>query len=182
MLAVDEVCRPTIYRTVLLRLSYNIAIMFCPNCAAQNDESQHYCRMCGLRLDAIALELTAQQPLDETAVLLKRKRRAQTLGMASLSISGVMGLILVAQALYYKFLLFAPVLLSGSAIGALILFMLASVFFFNYPKFFLKLDRVNPRFREQVEVATHTNKLLNDPPFEPASVTEHSTELLRRKT
>lgn len=157
--------------------------MFCPNCAAQNDESQHYCRTCGLKLDAIASELTAQKPSAEMAVLLKRKRRAEMLGVVSLSTAGVIGLmLLLSKVFYYKLLILGPELLFGSAIGALILFLLASVFFFNYPKFFLKLDRVNPRFGEQAEAATPTNKLLNDPAVEPASVTEHSTEILRRKS
>src|SRR5687768_2553910 len=108
--------------------------MFCPNCAAQNDESQHYCRMCGLRLNAIVAELTSQKPSAEMAALLKRKRRAERLGVFSLSIAGVIALMLIlSQAFYYKLLLFGPEVLFASATGALILFMLASVFFFNYP-------------------------------------------------
>src|SRR5258706_12757112 len=84
-----------IYRTDLLRLSYNIAIMFCPNCAAQNDEAQHYCRMCGLRLDAIAAELTAQKPSAEIGELFKRQRRAQVLVVFLLSNTGIIRLALV---------------------------------------------------------------------------------------
>jgi hypothetical protein len=157
--------------------------MFCPNCAAQNDDFQHYCRMCGLRLDVIAAELTIQKPSAEMAVLFKRKRRAEVLGVISLSTAGVIGLmLLLSKVFYYKLLFLGPELLFGSAIGALILFLLASVFFFNYPKFFLKLNRTNARFSDQAEAATPTAKLLNDPPFEPASVTERSTELLRRKS
>lgn len=117
------------------------------------------------------------------AALLKRKRRAERLGVFSLSIAGVIALMLIlSQAFYYKLLLFGPEVLFASATGALILFMLASVFFFNYPKFFLNLERVNPQLGELDGATTPTNKLLNDPPFEPASVTEHSTELLRRKS
>lgn len=156
--------------------------MFCPNCAAQNDESQHYCRTCGLRLDEIMVELIAQNPPPEMAALLKRKRQVQMLGVFSLSIAGIIGfMLLLSQVIYYKLIFLGPELLSGSAIGALILFLLASVFFFNYPKFFMKLDRINPRPGTQGEAATPTSKLLNDPPFEPASVTEHSTELIRQK-
>ena len=104
------------------------------------------------------------------------------LGVVSLSTAGVIGLMLfLSKVFYYKLLLLGPELLFGSAIGAIILFLLASIFFFNYPKLFLKLGRVNPRFSEQAEITTPTNKLLNDPRFEPASVTEHSTELLQRK-
>ncbi|HVF48336.1 MAG TPA: hypothetical protein VNA17_12280 [Pyrinomonadaceae bacterium] len=136
-----------------------------------------------MRLNAIVAQLTAQKPSAEMAALLKRKRRAERLGVFSLSIAGVIALMLIlSQAFYYKLLLFGPEVLFASATGALILFMLASVFFFNYPKFFLNLERVNPQLGELDGATTPTNKLLNDPPFEPASVTEHSTELLRRKS
>ncbi len=138
--------------------------------------------MCGLQLDAIAAELTLQKPSPEMAVLLKRKRQAEMLGVVSLSTAGIIGLmLLISKVFYYKLLLLGPDLLFGGALGGLILFLLASVFFFNYPKLFLKIESVNPRFRGQAVPAATTNKLLNDPPFEPASVTEHSTEILRQK-
>ena len=156
--------------------------MFCPNCAAQNDESQRYCRTCGLRLDEIVAELIAQDPPPEMAAMLKRKRHIQTLGVFSLSIAGIIGLmLLLSQVIYYKLIYLGPELLFGSAIAALILFLLASVFFFNYPKFFMKMDGFHTRPTKQGEAATPTAKLLNDPPFEPANVTERSTELIRRK-
>lgn len=154
--------------------------MFCPNCAAQNEATQHYCRMCGLKLDAIAAELTLQKPSPEMPELLKRHRRMQMLGVASLSVAGVVGLgLLFAQVVYYKLVILGPELLFGSAMGAVLLFLLASVFFFNYPKLFGKPGQVNSS--EPSDAATPTNKLLNDPPFQPASVTERTTELLRRK-
>lgn len=139
--------------------------------------------MCGLQLDAIAANLTEQKPSAEMAMLFKRRKQARMLGIFSLSTAGFIGLLLLLSiTVYYKLLFLGPELLFGSAIGALILFLLASVFFFNYPKLFMKLDRINPRFSKQAEEPTPTNKLLNDPPFEPVSVTEHSTELLRRKS
>src|SRR5262245_55358707 len=156
--------------------------MFCPNCAAQNDPSQHYCRMCGLKLDAIAAELTVQNPSEEVAALLKKKRWMELLGKSALTISGIIGLcLLLALAVYYKLMLVWPEVLFGSAIGALILFLLASIIFLAYPRFFLKIDGALLRSPEQSELTTPTGKLLNDPPFEPASVTEHSTELLKQK-
>ena len=156
--------------------------MFCPNCAAQNDASQHYCRTCGLKLDVIATELTLQKPSEEVAALLKKRARMELIGKSALTISGIIGFfLLLTQVVYYKLILLGPEVLFGSAIGALVLFLLASIFFLAYPKFFLKIDRTTPHSPEQPELATPTSKLLNDPPFEPASVTEHSTELLRRK-
>jgi hypothetical protein len=160
--------------------------MFCPNCAAQNDTAQHYCRMCGLKLDAIVVEMTSQKPSTEMVELFKKQRRMQRLGVFSLSTAGGIGIaLLFAQVIYYKLMILGPELLFGGAIGAVVLFLLASIFFFNYPKLFMKLDRSEPHLSRQTETEIPTNKLLDDPPFEPvrqpASVTEHSTELLHRK-
>ena len=156
--------------------------MFCPNCAAQNDAEQHYCRTCGLKLDTIAAELAEQTPSVEYAVLQRRKRVFEILGMFSIATAGFIGLcLLIAKAFYYKLILFGPDILFYSASVALILFGLLSVFFFNYPKLFMKFDKLNPRLDASAvnnDLSLPTNKLLNDPPFQPASVTEHSTELL----
>lgn len=158
--------------------------MFCPNCASANDNSQHYCRTCGLKLDAIVAEMVGQRPSEEFSRLLKRKRWFEKLGILSISISGFLGFcLLLANAFYYKLQFFGPELLFRSATVALLAFALASIFFFNYPKLFMKFDRLNPLLPvERGEVGSDratTNKLLSDPPFEHASVTEHSTELLK---
>jgi hypothetical protein len=158
--------------------------MFCPNCAAQNDSAQHYCRTCGLNLDAIVADVAVQRPSAEFARLLKRKRRFELLGIASLSIAGVIGVsMLFAGAFYYKLQFFSLEILMRSASVALVVFALASIVFLFYPKLVMKIDRLNPRLPAeeagQTETVT-TSKLLSDPPFEPASVTEHSTELLKQ--
>jgi hypothetical protein len=157
--------------------------MFCPNCAAQNDVSQHFCRGCGLKLDAIVADVTAQRPSEEFAKLLRRKRRFELAGVASLSVAGIIGLsLLMANAFYYKLQIFGPELLFRSAAVALFIFAIASIFFFNYPKLFMKFDKLNPRLpvdKDEHKESATTNRLLSDPPFEPASVTEHSTELLK---
>ena len=63
------------------------------------------------------------------------------------------------------------------------MFGLLSIFFFNYPQMFMKIDSANPRLRPtpapEPEKAATTGKLIEDRIFEPVgSVTEHSTELL----
>ena len=162
--------------------------MFCPNCAAQNDAEQNYCRSCGLKLDAIAAELAEQTPSAEYAVLQRRKRAFETMGLISIITAAFIGLgLILAKVFYYKLLLFGPDLIFYSVTVVLIIFALLSVFFFNYPKLFMKFDKLNPRVAASTvdddDLSLPTNKLLNDPPFQPASVTEHSTELLhaRRK-
>jgi hypothetical protein len=159
--------------------------MFCPNCASANSTDQNYCRSCGLKLDAIAANLAEQFPSVEFAELERRTRRAQLLGVGTLSVAGLIGLaMLLGKIFYAKISLFGPDAVFWGAFIAMICFGLLSVVFFNYPQFGLKMDRVNPRLPappvETDTPAPGTNKLLADPPFEPASVTEHSTELLKK--
>ena len=157
--------------------------MFCPNCAAQNEASQHYCRACGLKLDAIAAELKVQNPSEEVEELLKKKRWMELIGKSALAISGIIGLsLLLMLAGFYKLKLLGPEVLFGSAIGALIFFLLTSICILSYAKYFLRIDRAVPHSPEPPELGTPTSRLLNDPPFQPASVTEQSTELLTPKT
>lgn len=159
--------------------------MFCPNCASRNESTQHYCRACGLKLDAIVANVAAQRPSKEFERLLARKRKFETLGFFSVSVAGIIGFsLLIAGAFYYKLQIFGPELLFRSASIALVVFALASIFFFNYPKFAMRFDRIDPNFAPEEEDQPRsgdTNKLLSDAPFEPASVTEHSTELLKSR-
>ena len=110
------------------------------------------------------------------------------MGLISIITAAFIGLgLILAKVFYYKLLLFGPDLIFYSVTVVLIIFALLSVFFFNYPKLFMKFDKLNPRVAASTvdddDLSLPTNKLLNDPPFQPASVTEHSTELLhaRRK-
>jgi hypothetical protein len=163
--------------------------MFCPNCAAQNEVTQHYCRTCGLKLDAIAEDLSSQRPSEEFTRLLQRKRRFELLGVLCTSTAGIIGLcMLIAVAFYYKMQWVGPELLFRSAGIALALFALASIFFFSYPKLAKKFDKLNTRLtsppKGEFEAVT-TRNLIEERPFEPVpSVTEDSTELLpiRNKT
>lgn len=154
--------------------------MFCPNCGDQNNAEQNYCRFCGLKLDSIARTVAEQLPSTEYAALRKRKRLFEKLGVLTISVSGLIGLcIIFAKAFYYKLILFGPDLLFGSAFAALVAFALLSLFFFNYPRLFMNLEQLRSyRLPEQEANSRNTNKLIEAPPFAPASVTENSTELL----
>ncbi|CAN5372331.1 hypothetical protein BH10ACI3_BH10ACI3_24980 [soil metagenome] len=156
--------------------------MFCPNCAAPNADGHKYCRRCGLKLEAIAKTVADQFPSVEYAAIARRIRAFEIVGVGSLSIAAIIGFsMLVAKAYQYKVILFGPDVLFYSAFVALILFGLFSVFCFNY-KEFVNFDKLNPRLpspeTDSVERAT-TNKLIEDRPFEPASVVENTTELLK---
>ena len=152
--------------------------MFCPNCGAKNLVDQNYCRGCGLKLNAIAEAVADQFPSREYADLMRWRERFEKLGVFSLSIAGIIGLaLLLFKAAEYKLVLLGPEILYGSAIGALIGFLLLSVIFFNYPKFFLKAKNRRIVDNERPDVAT--GKLIVDRTFEPIpTVTESTTDLL----
>ena len=152
--------------------------MFCPNCGTNNSVEQSYCRGCGLRLDAIVEAVSDQLPSKDYAEQLRRKEKFERMGVVSLSVAGLVGFaLLVTLAAQFKLVYLGSELLYGSAVGALILFLLLSVFFFNYPKFFMTLTK-RPAEGEPSDPVTA--KLIEDRPFEPASsVVENTTELLK---
>jgi hypothetical protein len=156
--------------------------MFCPNCGAENRAEQNFCRSCGLNLNAITLAVSELFPSNEYARLQRRKELFEKLGSFSLSIAGIIAFsFLIFLAVSYKMILLGPEVLFWSGFGALIGFLLLSIFFFNYPKLFMKFERLDPQTRHasKPEIAAPTAKLIDDRPFEPVpSVTEDSTDLL----
>lgn len=164
--------------------------MFCPNCGSKNSIEQNYCRGCGLKLDAVVEAVSGQFPSDEFVELQRRREMFQRIGMFCLAVAGFVGFaLLLFKAAQYKAELFGEDVLVWSAISALVGFLVLSVFFFNYPKFFLKEKNVAP-FKDQKDKMEWpvTAKLIEDRPFESASsVTESTTDLLevtasKRKT
>ncbi|MEO7538931.1 MAG: zinc-ribbon domain-containing protein [Pyrinomonadaceae bacterium] len=155
--------------------------MFCPNCGTQNQDTHIYCRSCGLKLDAIVHAVAQQFPSDEYARLQRRKNVLETIGVICLAIFGLIGFsFLFAKVIQYKLDWLGADVLFWSGIIAMLTFGLLSVFFFNYPKLAMKFDEINPRLPSPDEkpASYNTSKLIEDRHFEPASVTEHSTELL----
>ena len=155
--------------------------MFCPSCGGENRREQNYCRNCGLKLDAITQAVAEQRPSTEYAELQRRKELFEKLGLFSLSVAALIALgLLLAKVTYYKLILFGPEVLFWAAFGALVLFGLLSVFFFNYPKVMMNFDKVNPRLNTADPAAADPpQKLIEDRPFEPVpSVTENTTDLL----
>jgi hypothetical protein len=156
--------------------------MFCPNCGTKNKIEQNYCRGCGMKLDVIVGLVSEQFPSREYAELQRRKEWFDKFGMYSLSIAGIIGfVILVFKATQYKLILFGPDVLLGSAIAALIGFLLLSLFLFHYPKFFLKGKKSPPD--ENPPSAAVTANLIEDRPSDyVSSVTESTTEFLKAPT
>jgi hypothetical protein len=160
--------------------------MFCPNCGAENRIEQNYCRSCGLKLDAISQLVGEQFPTKEYAALQKRKELFEKLGLASLSLFGFLGFtLLLVKSAFYKIIFFGADVIFGAAIVAMLSFGMLSVFFFNYPKLFMKFAKINPRLpaSDDTEMTGGpTRELIEERPFEPIpTVTEASTELLAMK-
>lgn len=156
--------------------------MFCPNCGSENKTEQNYCRTCGLKLDGVTRAVAEQFPSAEYARLQRKKAIFDKLGVVSLSAAGLIGLaFLLFKAAYYKLILFGPEVLFWSSAIALISFLLLSVFFFNYSKFFMNFEKVNRRLdpADPPQTSVNTTKLIEDRTLEPAaSVTDPTTELL----
>lgn len=159
--------------------------MFCPNCGSENKNEQNYCRLCGLKLDAISQAVAEQTPSQEYLVLKRRKDVFEKMGVFTLSVTGLIGLgFFLAKVVQYKLILFGEGVLFWSGFAAFVASGLLSVFFFNYPKLFMNFDKLNPRLSpsEEKQISQTTAKLIEDRPFEPVgSVTENSTELLLDK-
>jgi hypothetical protein len=155
--------------------------MFCPNCAAPNADDHSFCRRCGLKLDAISKNVAEQFPSEEYTAIANRIRKFEKIGVASLSVAAIIALsMIIIKAYEYKVILFGPNVLLYIGMAAFVLFALFSVYCFNY-KEFINFDKLNPRMPSpepnEGEKFT-TSKLIEDRPFEPASVVENTTELL----
>lgn len=159
--------------------------MFCPNCGSENYNEHNFCRLCGLKLDAISQAVAEQTPSQEYLVLKRRKEMFEKMGICTLSVTGLIGIsFFLAKVVQYKMILLGENVLFWSGFAALVVFGLLSVFFFNYPKLFMNFDKVNPRLSpsEDKQISQPTKKLIEEKPFEPVgSVTEDSTELLLNK-
>ena len=153
--------------------------MFCPNCGSKNSVEQNYCRGCGLKLEAIVEAVSDQFPSKEYADLQRRKERFEWFGLLCLSMAGLLAFLLLAVlAAFYKVVILGPEIIFGSAVTALIGFVLLSVYFFYYPRLYMKAKNVAPAENPPSDVVTA--KLIEDRPFEPAaSVTESTTEFLK---
>jgi hypothetical protein len=157
--------------------------MFCPNCATPNEADQNFCRLCGLRLTAIAGELAEQRPSVEYAEILRKKHKLESLGVISLSTAALIGLAMLLSKVFYDKIAHLGIdILLWPAFVAMILSGLLSVLFFNYPSIAMRFEKINPRLpatpRSDIAAPT-TRNLLEERPFEPVpSVTEDSTELL----
>ena len=159
--------------------------MFCPNCGANNTTEQNFCRSCGLNLEETAKSLLAQIPSAETANLLRHEKTIERFGSFALGGLGVVGLIAVTAGLWYlvtKFIVTGTNIFAGILLISFFVFAILSLIFVIFNET-LKEKKAKLKLPEENELAAPktTGTLLEEKPYEPASVTENSTELLLTK-
>lgn len=137
---------------------------------------QKFCRRCGLRLDKIAEELMIQLPTAAHGDLLRRARQSESGGIAALALFGLLILSFVIYAIAGGSFKSLPILFVVPVV-VMMLSGLAAVFMFNYATH-LREKVQSPLRQKNLENAAQTAPLLEEKPFEPASVTERTTDLL----
>lgn len=152
--------------------------MFCPNCGANNNRKQKYCRFCGLNLQDTAKSLTNQLVFGEdtdTLKTLSSVKRSLDFPLTALAVVLIAGVV--------AFLFFEP------AFSKNLLKICLGIFFLlktlqEIIGYFQRRERSKAqankfgRSVEQVE-SKETARLLEEKPFEPVSgVAENTTELL----
>ena len=156
--------------------------MFCPNCGANNATEQKFCRSCGLNLEQSARSLLEQVPSAERANLLRREQSLERFGGIAFTGLGIALLAGLLGLLYYIFMLN---IWSGRNIPLGIILMLVIVFGSMAVAYIYMIEAakdrrtgVDPDLTRELGKGVDTGKLLEEGNFEPASVTERTTELL----
>ena len=152
--------------------------MFCPNCGANNNKKQNYCRFCGLSLQDTAKSLMNQIIFGQDSKVLKTLssvKRTVDFTSAMLIVGGIVGVV----AYYFFGREFGKDLAKTSLVIYFLLKLVQEVI-----SYFQRRERSKAKpnnFGQGVgqfepEKAV---KFLDEKPFEPArSVAEHTTELL----
>ncbi len=157
--------------------------MFCPNCGADNQIEQNFCRSCGLNLEDSARSLIAQIPTAETERLKTREKWLENFGAFAWYGFGTVLLLGICGIIYA---IVNSMILTGKNVwvGLLLVFfvifaaLLEIYIFINED---LKSTKEKYKWQPPHEIAAPktTGKLLEEKPFEPIpSVTENSTKLL----
>jgi hypothetical protein len=156
--------------------------MFCPNCAHPNSDSHSFCRKCGLKLDEIKQAFAEQYPSIEYERVKRRIARLESTGGAVLVAAGIVGFaLLVLRFFLHDLVPLHPDAIVYVLIGVMIPCGLFAAFALGYRRF-VDLEKLKPQMPISASGKTKpTNKLLNDSVFEPASVSELSTQLLEKK-
>jgi hypothetical protein len=149
--------------------------VFCPNCSAKNKIEQNFCRFCGFNLQATKTSLTTQLSSGENSRELKQLQLIKKFtDYGSIALTVVVSVAIA----FYAYVVLTKMVFSGKRI-LVGLFLLSMTFQFIMDQ----IRRIKRKKIAEINARTdlpskETTKLLEDKPFAPASVTEHSTQLL----
>ena len=157
--------------------------MYCPNCAAQNNKKQNYCRFCGLRLADIEKLYLNQIIFGEESERLKNLRIARKL----IEYVTILLFALTFVGLFVWFFYDSGIGKSLTRISLLSYFLLqaarALIGYIQRQSSKESRDQnAVGEIKENEFAAKETSRLIEEKPFAPASsVTEAETELLYAK-
>lgn len=157
--------------------------MFCPNCGANNNTEQKFCRSCGLNLTDVSRALLEQIPSAESASLLRRERLIERFGNFALGGLGVVilcGVTALIYTLVEKFLVGGTNVYYAVFMIAFIIFAFLSLIFVIFNESLKeKKAKINPTLKNELSGNAKTERLLEEKSFEPiSSVAENTTGLL----
>lgn len=153
--------------------------MYCPNCGANNNKKQNYCRFCGLNLRDTAKSLTSQIVFGEDSNLVKSLssvKRVMDLALAALA-----GVLIVCAVGYFFFEMgFGKDMLK---MGVVIFFLLETIlgtvgYYQRKERSKARANKFEQNTTEQLE-SKEPVKFPEEKAFAPLpSVVENTTELL----
>jgi hypothetical protein len=151
--------------------------MFCPNCGANNNKRQNYCRFCGLNLQESAKSLMNQIVFGEDSKSLKKLSSIKR--VVDFTSTALIGMLVVGIAAYLFFFdpKFGKDLIKISLGVFFLLKTIQEIIGYFQRQARSENKRFEPNVVERFE-SKETAKLLEEKPFEPVpSVIENSTEL-----
>jgi predicted amidophosphoribosyltransferase len=151
--------------------------MFCPNCGANNNKKQNYCRFCGLNLQETAKSLMNQIVFGEDSKLLKKLGSVKR--VVDFTSTALIGMSVVGIAAYLFFIdpKFGKDLIKISLGVFFLLKTIQEIIGYFQRRARSENKRFEPHVVERYG-SKETAKLLEEKPFEPVpSVIENSTEL-----
>ena len=149
--------------------------MYCPNCGSQNKKKQNYCRFCGLSLRDVERTYLNQLVFGtdtQEAQNFRNVRKAVDYIEVLLIVTGVVALVTLYFSGYpvkFKFL--------SIVIGVAFLADIVRRIIRHFER---KRFRENNKVQSLAGTKDETTKLIEEKMFVPASVAEHSTQLLTK--
>jgi hypothetical protein len=156
--------------------------MYCPNCGANNNKKQNFCRYCGLHLQDIEKRFLNQLVFGTETKRLKSLRQIRQIT----DYAQLFTFLTLALGMIFLFYdsSFGKMLITASLLAYFLSEIVREIFGYFQRQSSTKnkeSENFNVTSKSELE-GKETNKLLEEKPFIPVpSVTENSTELLLKK-